>query len=210
MRYIADSNGYLLEVSFGAEIVCNDTKCTEYTGDVPEGYSSLANWFAAEGERLYCWYLVDGQLTLDPDAAAPAVAVVEPVLRMAKLWENETPTATFYSQTVALDLSEYDAISLYYKNVPSGAVYFSTGPVLIGSRVTMQYVSTSGDMYHRHADVRATGIVFGAGQLNGEASNNAPVPCIVFGWKGLIGVEPAQTVSAVCGDFICGAATCGI
>lgn len=71
MRYIADSNGYLQEVSFGAEITCGDASCVEYTGSVPEDYASLEAWYIAECERLYRWKIVSGELTLDAAATVP-------------------------------------------------------------------------------------------------------------------------------------------
>lgn len=72
MRYIANSNGYLQEVSFGADIACGGTNCTEYTGTVPAGYTSLEDWYCQEGEKLYRWKITSGQLTMDSAAAAPA------------------------------------------------------------------------------------------------------------------------------------------
>lgn len=72
MRYITDSNNYLQEVSFGADIMCNDKTCTEYTGAVPSGYSSLVDWFCQEGDKLYRWKIVSGQLTLDSSVAVKA------------------------------------------------------------------------------------------------------------------------------------------
>ena len=72
MRYIANSSGYLLQVSFGATIQCNGKTCTAYTGGVPEGYDSLADWFSQEAEKLYRWKIVNGELTLDSSAAAPS------------------------------------------------------------------------------------------------------------------------------------------
>lgn len=74
MRYIADANGYLKEVSFGATIECNGAGCTEYTGSVPSGYDSLVAWFVAEADKLYRWKIVNGELTLDSTATAPADA----------------------------------------------------------------------------------------------------------------------------------------
>ena len=71
MRYIADSSGYVKEVSFGADIVCGGQECTEYTGAVPSGYASLEAWFCSEVEKLYRWKIVSGNLTLDSAAAAP-------------------------------------------------------------------------------------------------------------------------------------------
>ena len=71
MRYIADANGYLKYVSFGADITCNKQPCTEYTGSAPLDYNSLDDWYSAEVEKLYRWKIVDGQLTLDPNAVPP-------------------------------------------------------------------------------------------------------------------------------------------
>lgn len=71
MRYIAKSNGYLQQVSFGADITCAGKNCTEYTGAVPSGYKSLAEWYCQEGEKLYRWKITSGQLTLDSSASPP-------------------------------------------------------------------------------------------------------------------------------------------
>lgn len=63
MRYITDDNGYVREVSFGADIACENKGCTEYTGLVPSGYSSLMDWFTREGGNLHHWQIVSGNLT---------------------------------------------------------------------------------------------------------------------------------------------------
>lgn len=68
MRYIADNNGYLKEVSFGANIVCGGAECTEYTGNVPSGYESLEAWFLAEFDSLCRWHVVGGNLEMDSSA----------------------------------------------------------------------------------------------------------------------------------------------
>lgn len=73
MRYIADANGYLKQVSLGAAFTCNETECREYTGPVPSGYSTLESWFAWESENLYCWRVVNNALTKDSSAAEPSV-----------------------------------------------------------------------------------------------------------------------------------------
>ena len=73
MRYIVNSNGYLQEVSFGAMVTCASAACTEYTGSVPAGYSSLAAWFVAEADKLYQWKIVDGELVKDTSVAAPVM-----------------------------------------------------------------------------------------------------------------------------------------
>ena len=125
-----------------------------------------------------------GLPTEETDAATKAYA--DGKMSATKLWENASPTSSFKAQTVSLDLSGYDHASVYYKNIPSGSAYFSSGIVPVGRRVTMQYVSTSASMYHRHADITQTGVVFNAGQLNGESSASAIVPVAIYGWKGAV------------------------
>lgn len=71
MQYIADVNGYLLHVSFGGAVECGGDICTEYTGQVPSDYVSLEDWYIKEGDKLYRWTVVDGELTLDSSAVAP-------------------------------------------------------------------------------------------------------------------------------------------
>lgn len=59
MRYEIDENNYILNVYFG----CHSGMCTEYTGEIPEGYETLAIW--AENANIRAYKLVDGNLILD-------------------------------------------------------------------------------------------------------------------------------------------------
>lgn len=71
MRYIVNAQNYVVAVSFGSEVVYNDCACTEYTGKVPSGYSTLEDWHESEGDKLWRWKIVSGSLTLDSTATAP-------------------------------------------------------------------------------------------------------------------------------------------
>lgn len=71
MRIITDSDGRVLDVSFGALISCGGQDGADYTGTVPTGYTSLEDWFIKEADKLYRWTVVDGELTLDSSAVAP-------------------------------------------------------------------------------------------------------------------------------------------
>lgn len=71
MRIITDSDGRVLDVSFGALISCGGQDGADYTGTVPTGYTSLEDWFIKEADKLYRWTVVDGELTLDSSATAP-------------------------------------------------------------------------------------------------------------------------------------------
>lgn len=70
MRYIIGSDGYLKEVSFGAEITCGGVTCVEYTGTIPSGYNTLFDWYIAEADNLYQWKIVSGNLTKDTSVTA--------------------------------------------------------------------------------------------------------------------------------------------
>lgn len=62
MRYILDSSGYIESVSCNT-FECNDKSCTEYTGTIPEGYSSLEAWATTANIRAY--KIVNGNLSFD-------------------------------------------------------------------------------------------------------------------------------------------------
>lgn len=62
MRYILDDSGYIHSVSC-SHIECNNKGCTEYTGTVPSGYSSLQEWATTANIRAY--KIVNGDLTYD-------------------------------------------------------------------------------------------------------------------------------------------------
>lgn len=98
MRYITDIDGYVKQVSFGADISCGDDTCSLYEGSVPAGYASLETWFNSEVEKLYRWKIVDGQLVLDSAAAAPCE--MSPI-RIRKLWENPDTTVSYAGQEIA-------------------------------------------------------------------------------------------------------------
>lgn len=62
------------------------------------------------------------------------------------LWENESPSSTFTSQSVTLSesLSNYNYYSIIYKNVANEDKFYNTGkiPVGHGCRLTEVYAST--------------------------------------------------------------------
>ena len=71
MRYIVDSNNNVKEVSFGYTFTCNGVECVEYEGNIPTGYTSLEEWFAAEGDKLWRWQISSGNLVLNSSADEP-------------------------------------------------------------------------------------------------------------------------------------------
>lgn len=67
MRYILDSSGYIESVSC-SHIECNNKGCTQYTGSVPSGYSSLQEWATTANIRAY--KISSGNLVYDATRAA--------------------------------------------------------------------------------------------------------------------------------------------
>ena len=126
MRYIADSAGYVKEVSFGAVITCGDSECVEYTGTVPEGYTSLEDWFNACGGELWQWMIVDGNLTLDPSAEPPADPGVSDsgIIYVESVEDIPEPGNT--GQIYLAPATSPDELKLLQAVYPVGAIYLST------------------------------------------------------------------------------------
>lgn len=64
-RYILDSDGYICHGSFGGLIVCNLGECTEYDGEIPNGYSTIEEWFDGEIDKLNAWKIIENNLVFD-------------------------------------------------------------------------------------------------------------------------------------------------
>lgn len=64
MKYIL-KDGYIDEITFGATIECKNQTCTEYTGTIPNNYSSLEEWVIGEEGKLNAWKIQNGNLVFD-------------------------------------------------------------------------------------------------------------------------------------------------
>ena len=65
LRYILGHDGYICHASIGGLIVCDLGECTEYTGEIPNNYFTIEEWYDSEYERLNAWKIVDGNLVFD-------------------------------------------------------------------------------------------------------------------------------------------------
>ncbi len=67
LRYILNNEGYVYNVSFGGLIVCEFGECTEYNGEIPDGYATLEEWHdkQVEERKLNAWKVVDGNFVFD-------------------------------------------------------------------------------------------------------------------------------------------------
>ena len=87
LRYILNSDGYICHASIGALVVCDLGECTEYTGDIPEGYETIEEWYDEELERLNAWKIVEGNLVYDENKYNELQALL-------KIQEEENQCAT--------------------------------------------------------------------------------------------------------------------
>lgn len=103
MRYILNNEGYVETISFTNPIVCNGS-CTEYTGTIPEGYSSLLEW--SENAVIQAYKITNGNLTHDPNKEA----------ELEEQWEN---TPSFVNRTIRFQLtSEFSVPKSEFTPIP--------------------------------------------------------------------------------------------
>ncbi len=65
LRYILDKDGYVCHASLGGLVVCDLGECTEYNGEVPDGYETIEGWYDGELEKLNAWKIIDSNLIFD-------------------------------------------------------------------------------------------------------------------------------------------------
>lgn len=109
-------------------------------------------------------------------------------MKMDLLWTNPSPTSDFASQTVSLDLSEYDHLYVSYLALSSGTVYCDF--ILKQKNVTIEQLSgVNQALKFRTALWNDSGITFSdcnsRTTLNGAGStaNGSLVPYRVYGIK---------------------------
>lgn len=140
MRYVVNSNNYVVAISFGTDMIYNDCVCTEYTGRVPSGWNSLEEWHEDEGEKLWRWKIVSGNLTLDSKAKAPdegrwgAPKLEELKIMPASYAQNRSPSQGFDGFS---KVTVYGDTDLASANVVSGKSIFGVvGTARVGLRLS--------------------------------------------------------------------------
>lgn len=125
MRYITNADDCLVAVSFGADIECEWGYCSQYVGDIPAGYASLESWYMEEGEKLYRWHIVGGNLTPDTNAKPPSDA--DCPITADKVGYKDGNLAEYMFEAVTQ--AEYDAL------VAAGAVNDKTPYLIVSDSV---------------------------------------------------------------------------
>ena len=87
LRYILDKNGYVCHASLGGLIICDLGECTEYTGEIPNDYSTIEEWYDKEIDKLNAWKIVDSNLVYDE-------AKYKEIQSLCKVQEEENSCAS--------------------------------------------------------------------------------------------------------------------
>lgn len=105
------------------------------------------------------------------------------------LWTNDSPTSSFASQTISIDLSDYNTVDIY-------AVRFNTtgGRQLLHYKILIDVPNKNTQMFYcdyengvrtwnRNVDWTTSSITFGNATINGSSSNGALIPYKIVGYK---------------------------
>jgi hypothetical protein len=103
------------------------------------------------------------------------------------LWENASPTSSYAANTESLDLSNYDAVFLIYRNWPSNDYEYGFITVIgmVGQTTMVQLVSQENKSGWRKATTAASGVTFTDCHYNAGIHNDYCVPLYIYGIKGV-------------------------
>lgn len=103
--------------------------------------------------------------------------------RRTKLWVNGDPTASFPAQTIALDLSPYTSVLIFYNyNTSTPRVYSREVLMSVGGTILNFVGITAGGQGGRAVTVSADGITFEAAHAAATANANQHcIPVEIYG-----------------------------
>lgn len=202
MRYIANDQNYVTAVTFGAGIVYNDCACTEYTGTIPSGWNSLDDWYFDEGDKLWRWKIVNGNLKMDPTAEAPRDKSLGTPLLQTKSVYPSTNWSYIYPDDgydglervicVPMDLQSKEvALTGASQTITADDGYDGMAEVIIGG-----VKSASGTVYVSNSDYI---------ELPDTGITNFTAVCITRTSYGFPDKSSISTVYEVCASIISGA-----
>lgn len=118
--------------------------------------------------------------------AMPTADDVGAMSKWDLLWTNASPTSVFAAQTVALDLSGYDAVLIDVNCAYETPDFGTCFVCMVGRGVYMDvWNPAQSNKYHRQAVVATTGVTFGQGYFGTGANNNCAIPYRIYGIKGV-------------------------
>ena len=150
MRYILSDTGYIDAIAFGATIECKNKSCTEYTGTVPSGYTSLCEW--ADNANIRAYKIVDGNLVFDEEEDDRLQEEYdngswEELKPVNGTWnylryKKEGNHVTVEGHASSYDFSKEQISVMFAEMIPSSTKY--TYAFLGGSRIARLYFNTNG------------------------------------------------------------------
>ncbi len=132
MRYILDDSGYIDSVSC-TPFNCKDKSCTEYTGAIPDGYESIAEW--AQNANIRAYKLVGGNLTFD--AAKDAELTAE----WAQCTSGKNIITVKLGTNYTMTNNEYVQLQMVEHAKTGNRLTIENGAVKIGAGISLVKVS---------------------------------------------------------------------
>lgn len=111
------------------------------------------------------------------------------------LWVNSAPSSAFVSQTVSVDLTEYDGVLVEFNNNNTSRVL--TSRVYIKKSDNRALAAGRGDVTNdgrsRVCEIVSGGVKFYDTKEGGSTSNDSIIPYKIYGVKGVV-VEPIRPI----------------
>lgn len=189
MRYILDNNGYIEEIIFGGMIDCNNKSCTEYIGDIPEGYTSLVEW--ADNANIRAYKITDNNLVYDSakDIELQEKWKIEEVKeRPFVMWTNPNPNENFEKQHINLSTDDYDMYEVFYRETTTSGVVLSVKgiagqSVLLSSPYGYENKVATRGFYRVQGKKKEFNIEVAYFGGNKTANNSYLIPLYIIGYK---------------------------
>lgn len=107
-------------------------------------------------------------------------------VKMDLLWTNPSPTSSFASQTVSIDLSNYAGVLIVCKQHKSVESYFNFLSLIVAESI--RFLCGSGKLAFRNATVSSAGVVFTDGSYvntygTDAVNNDYVIPYQIYGIK---------------------------
>ena len=127
----------------------------------------------------------EGQVLMKSSGTDYATEWKLPLSIVGPLWTNASPTSAFAAQTIALDLSGYDAIILVNRHWTNNSLCRSHYIPIDGNTYGCPVQNYVGGWAGRTCTATASGVVFDSGVGTSGNDNNGGIPLAIYGIKGI-------------------------
>lgn len=100
------------------------------------------------------------------------------------LWTNPNPSTAFATQTISLDLSDYEGVIINFNAYTTNQTLAARAYVKKGeSGIGGGHVSSSGSGRSRNIEVKENGVTISNTKIDGSTDNSALIPVNIYGVK---------------------------